>query len=517
MSKVLIELRNVVKSYDTASGPFFALKNVSLQVNAGEFAAVVGKSGSGKSTLINMITGIDRPTLGEVIVDDTPIHALSEDQMAVWRGKNLGVIFQFFQLLPTLTVLENVMLPMELSAQTSRGERADRAMHLLGMVALAEQAHKFPSALSGGQQQRAAIARALANNPNVLVADEPTGSLDSKTGDSIFQLFEEFVAQGRTVLMVTHDRSLASRVSRVIYLADGEVTDQVVRAALPSLTGDEQVQLFSKLEPVRFAPGALIIQQGDPAEHMYIIIKGEVEVFIQHPQGGEMMVNRIQSGQFFGEMGLIEGGVRTATVRAAPDSEVLAMQLDRESFLSLMQSSRLSKEEIIHRVQQRVLRAQLTARLPALGDQQSLLKDEDFELQEYEPGAIIVRQGDPVEKFFIVQQGEVEEYQEYPREGIQILTRYSKGEFFGDADLLRSGRSRYNLRAAPDSSAPVVQLIALDRQAFLSLIQESSLTRDEITRVMRQRVAERVKDFIPNLQRRPSGGDMLARLESDEN
>ena len=213
-SEALIELHQVIKTYETPAGPFTALRNINLQVKAGEFAAVIGKSGSGKSTLINMVTGIDRPTLGEIVIDNIPIHRLNEDDMATWRGQHLGVIFQFFQLLPTLTLLENVMLPMQLSNTYAGAVREERALHLLDMVDLADQAHKFPSAVSGGQQQRAAIARALANDPKVLVADEPTGSLDSKTADSIFQLFEDFVSQGRTILMVTHDRDLAGRVSR---------------------------------------------------------------------------------------------------------------------------------------------------------------------------------------------------------------------------------------------------------------------------------------------------------------
>ena len=181
----LIELRNLVKSYKTGAGVFTALRGVSLNVDSHEFLAIVGKSGSGKSTLINMITGIDRPTTGEVLVGDTAVHRLNEGQMAVWRGKHVGVIFQFFQLLPTLTVLENVMLPMDFCNMYTARERPERAMQLLEMVDMAENAHKLPSACSGGQQQRAAIARSLANDPQIIVADEPTGNLDSKTANAI--------------------------------------------------------------------------------------------------------------------------------------------------------------------------------------------------------------------------------------------------------------------------------------------------------------------------------------------
>lgn len=218
----LIDLRNVVKSYRTEAGEYVALKGVSFQVGRGEFVAVVGKSGSGKSTLSNMITGIDRPTSGEVIVDDMAVHKLTEGEIAVWRGKTVGVVFQFFQLLPTLTVLENIMLPMDF-CNTFRGERKDRAIALLERVEMAHQINKLPTALSGGQQQRVAIARALANDPAIIVADEPTGNLDSRTADSVFHLFEQLVAGGKTILMVTHDDDLARRATRTVTIADGQI------------------------------------------------------------------------------------------------------------------------------------------------------------------------------------------------------------------------------------------------------------------------------------------------------
>ena len=226
----LIELRRVTKDYETAAGVFTALRTVDLDVDRGQFVAVVGKSGSGKSTLINMLTGIDRPTDGQVLVGDTAVQALKEGEIAVWRGKNVGIIFQFFQLLPTLTVLENVMLPMDFCNVIPNRERRDRAMHLLAQVEMTEHADKLPTAVSGGQQQRVAIARALANDPPIVVADEPTGNLDSATADSVFALFEDLVAEGKTILMVTHDSDLADRVMRKVTLADGViVSDEWLR------------------------------------------------------------------------------------------------------------------------------------------------------------------------------------------------------------------------------------------------------------------------------------------------
>ncbi len=222
----LIELRDVSKSYRTAVGDYPALKDVSLQINAGEFVSVIGKSGSGKTTLINMITGIDRPSSGEVWVNHTPVHTLTEGQMARWRGKNLGIVFQFFQLLPIISVIENVMLPMDFCRSYPMREREARALHLLDLVGLADHAYKLPSALSGGQQQRVAIARALANDPPVVIADEPTGNLDSKTAEAVFALFNELIAQGKTIIIVTHDSGLAKRTNRTALITDGEIVNE---------------------------------------------------------------------------------------------------------------------------------------------------------------------------------------------------------------------------------------------------------------------------------------------------
>ena len=225
----IIHLQEISKAYETDAGPFLALKGIHLQVYPGEFVAVIGKSGSGKSTLINMFTGIDHPTSGEVTVAQTAIRQLNEGKMAEWRGRHLGIVFQFFQLLPTLTLVENVMLPMDLCRLYEPHERLGRALDLLEQVGLRDDAAKFPAMVSGGHQQRAAIARALANDPPILVADEPTGNLDSKSAEAIFRLFESLIAGGKTILMVTHDEELAGRAPRTVTLADGQIVDEVVR------------------------------------------------------------------------------------------------------------------------------------------------------------------------------------------------------------------------------------------------------------------------------------------------
>ncbi|GAB4518556.1 MAG: ABC transporter ATP-binding protein [Anaerolineae bacterium] len=220
--KLLISLEGVRKIYKTKAGPLEVLKGVNFQVNEGEFVAIVGPSGSGKSTLINMITGIDRPTEGEVHVAGQRLTKMNENAVAKWRGKNVGVVFQFFQLLPTLTVLENVMMPMNYTG-TFAGQRRERAMEMLELVDLPDVANKYPSQISGGQQQRAAIARALVNDPKLIVGDEPTGNLDTVSAGLVFALFEELVSQGKTIVMVTHDRDLAGMIPRVEEVRAGQL------------------------------------------------------------------------------------------------------------------------------------------------------------------------------------------------------------------------------------------------------------------------------------------------------
>jgi putative ABC transport system ATP-binding protein len=227
----LVDLRGVTKTFESAAGTFTALQGIDLRVRAAEFVAIIGKSGSGKSTLLNMIAGIDRPTSGQVLVNGAAIHQLNEGQVASWRGANVGLVFQFFQLIPTLTAVENIMLPMDFCNVYPDNKRERRAKYLLELVGIAGQADKLPAALSGGEQQRVAIARALANDPPLIIADEPTGNLDSKTAALVFDLFRDLVSQGKTVLMVTHDKELARIVSHRIELSDGRINGRSVREA----------------------------------------------------------------------------------------------------------------------------------------------------------------------------------------------------------------------------------------------------------------------------------------------
>ncbi len=234
----LVSLRDVVKVYPTPDGGFPALRGLNAEILPGEFVGVIGKSGAGKSTLLNMITGVDHPSSGQVVVQANghpiSIHDLSESDLALFRGRTIGVVHQSFQLLPMLTLLENVMLPMDLSGRYNRRQSRQQALELLRLVDIQEHAHKLPTLISGGQQQRVAIARALANDPPLIVADEPTGSLDSVTAETVFDLFRQLVGQGRTIVMVTHDHELASRFSRRLYLTDGEFVGEPPPRSTPA-------------------------------------------------------------------------------------------------------------------------------------------------------------------------------------------------------------------------------------------------------------------------------------------
>ncbi len=224
----LIRMRGVIKDYEGPTGSFRALKGIDLEIQPGEFLAVVGKSGAGKTTLINMLTGVDHLTGGEVWIDGLPVHELDENRLALWRGRKMGIIYQSFYLMPTLSLLANVLLPMDFCGLYQGKRSAERGLDLLRQVELEDHAHKLPSTISGGQQQRVAIARALANDPPIIVADEPTGRLDSVTAELIFKIFLELVERGKTIVMVTHDRSLAQRVTRTVHLADGEIVPGAV-------------------------------------------------------------------------------------------------------------------------------------------------------------------------------------------------------------------------------------------------------------------------------------------------
>ena len=360
-SESAIQLQKVVKTFKNAAGEFRVLKGIDLTLRRGEFVAIVGKSGSGKSTLLNMITGIDHPTSGQVIINGVDIYDMNESQRALWRGRNLGIVFQFFQLLPMLTLLENVMLPMDYVNMYDFDERPKRAMELLKMVGLENQAGKLPVAVSTGQQQSAAIARALANDPPVIAADEPTGNLDSRSAEAIINLFDHLVHSGKTIAMVTHDPSLTERTSRTIIITDGELVDETVARCLPLLAHRQLLDATRHLERFTYQPGSIIIQQGQHVDYFFMVERGMVEVVLSCGQKlRETRLARLGAGQFFGEVELVQGGQSIACIRAASDGPVELVALHRDPFVKLLGDSPLT-EEMIGRIVQARLEENRTA------------------------------------------------------------------------------------------------------------------------------------------------------------
>ena len=354
-SQTMIELHGIVKRFSNAAGEFTVLKGVDLTINRGEFVSIVGKSGSGKSTLLNMVTGIDHPTEGQVVVNGADIYTgVTESQRSKWRGKNLGIVFQFFQLLPMLTLLENVMLPMDYADMYDFDERPKRALELLTLVGLEKFAYKLPVLVSTGQQQLAAIARAMACDPPLLVADEPTGNLDTRSADKIIQLFEGFVEQGKTVVMVTHDPSLTSRTHRNIIISDGEMIDETVSKSLPQLRHRHMLE-FSKIAEERFyQPGETIISRNQPVDYFFMIRKGQVEVVLLDKENQEYVVSHLGKGEFFGDVELLHGGKAIANVRAGGGEPVEVVIIPRVDFMRVINESPITAEAIGKIVQKRL-------------------------------------------------------------------------------------------------------------------------------------------------------------------
>ena len=293
-----------------------------------------------------MITGIDRPTSGEVWVNHTPVHTLNESQMARWRGKNLGIVFQFFQLLPMISVVENIMLPMDFCKSYPLREREARALHLLDLVGLADHAYKLPSALSGGQQQRVAIARALANDPPLLIADEPTGNLDSKTAETVFTLFNELVSQGKTIIIVTHDSGLAKRTNRTALITDGEIVNEYVVKALPTLTPAQLLTATRSIKPRVYEPGAMILAEGRSSENFFIISKGTVEIVLPRPNQSDVIALQLGPGKYFGEMEFFHDHQNRASIRASERTEVEVLSMDYKVLRTLLDESELTREAL---------------------------------------------------------------------------------------------------------------------------------------------------------------------------
>ena len=349
----MIQMRGIVKTFKNAAGEFTVLKGIDLTIQRGQFVSIVGKSGSGKSTLLNMITGIDHPTGGQVVIGGADIYTgVSESQRSRWRGRNLGIVFQFFQLLPMLTLLENVMLPMDYADINDFDQRPERAMELLQMVGLEKFANKLPVLVSTGQQQLAAIARAMACNPPLLVADEPTGNLDSKSADIIIDLFDELARRGKTIVMVTHDPSLTSRTTRNIIIFDGELIDETVSRSLPLLRHRHMLEITKSAKRITYAPGEVILDFNTHVENLYMIARGSVDILAGNGSEAKR-ITKLGVGEFFGEIELLHGVKSIAAVRVG-EEPVEALTFPRADFLRIVKESPITAEALEKIVQARL-------------------------------------------------------------------------------------------------------------------------------------------------------------------
>ena len=345
LSQPLIEMEGIVKTFKTGAGDFTALNDVDVCFYEGEFVSAVGKSGSGKSTLVNMLTGIDHPTWGTVRVGETYIHQLTEGQMSIWRGRNLGIIFQFFQLLPTLSILENLMLPMDFAKVIPFQDREARAMQLLEMVGLEDYAHDLPAEVSGGQQQSAAIARALANDPPIIIADEPTGNLDSRSADAVFQIFSDLADQGKTIIMVTHDSSLAKRTGRMMLLTDGELVNNWIANAFPELPDTRLLWLTHQMQPRLFDFEQPIPLPDNSLAALYLFTSGPVEFVTTNGYFGKDKVC-LYPGEYLSLPDVQNFSDDVLGLRSANGEKIEALVLDQNAFQRWMDEDQVDRESL---------------------------------------------------------------------------------------------------------------------------------------------------------------------------
>jgi putative ABC transport system ATP-binding protein len=352
---VTLRLDGVVRGFDSPAGRVTALKGVWLDASAGDFVALVGKSGSGKSVLLRLMAGLDRPTGGAVYATETRLDTMSDAALTAWRHQHVGILTQDHRLFESLSVLDNVRLPMDLAGRIPRPERAEEARERLGLVGMLNFAESRPSALSLGQQRRVMLAQALANDPPLLIADEPTAGLDPVRATAVFGLFGRLAEAGRCVVMATRDYDLAMRAGRMLVLSDGQIVSQHIAEALPALGPLELSAAAERFRPLRYSPGQLLVRQGDRADRFYIILRGEADVLIERPDGEPVLLNRLGPGQYFGEIGVLHGGKRTATVRASADTGLDVVSLGKDALVTLLDGNEATHEQLQRSIHERLL------------------------------------------------------------------------------------------------------------------------------------------------------------------
>jgi putative ABC transport system ATP-binding protein len=349
-----VRLEAVVRGFDTPAGRLTALKGVSLQVERGEFVAFVGKSGSGKSVLMRILGGLDRATSGEVEVDGARLHTFGEKELTRWRSESVGILLQAHPLFGPLSALDNVLLPIDFRGVIPRRERAEQARERLAAVGMLNYASARPASLSLGQVRRVALAQALANDPPTLLADEPTQGLDPVRAGAVFGLFRRLADAGKTVIMATRDYDLAMQAGRTVLLSDGQIVNEYVAEAFPRLDPLQLSAAAERLKPQRYAAGQVVIRQGERADRFFVVVNGSAEVFLETPDGPPLVLNRLRPGEYFGEIGVLRGGKRTASVRASLDGGLDVLSLGKDALLRMLERSEATQAQLERSIEERL-------------------------------------------------------------------------------------------------------------------------------------------------------------------
>jgi ABC-type lipoprotein export system ATPase subunit len=481
----ILEIRGLTKTFSTPNGELVALKHVDVQIGPGEFVALIGKAGSGKSTLVNVLTGMDRPTRGRVLIGGVKVHDLSETELAVWRVESLGLVSPALPLDPDKTILENILAPM------GRGGRPEKALELIGMVGLADEADKFPADISTEAQQRAAVARALANDPPFIVADEPSIGLEAGAAEDLLGLFERLVDTGKSVLVATRDSDLARRVGCTLVIEEGEIVNEYLVRALHPLSPDQLIELKKKYPPLNYAPGTPIVRQGELGDSFFIIVDGAVDVFLERPGGKPLLVNRLEAGSYFGEMAILRQDVRSATIRVSETGRASLIELKAPVFSDLIHES----PELLREFEEILDKRRIALNLQAVAELEPEIFAElsqDRAIREFQPGEAIIRQGQIGKTFFVLIEGAAEVLVERGEDQAVRVASLAPGQLFGEQALLGARRRNATVVAVGDRPVQVVELMAEDLRrlvdrspAFLKSLRDSVDSRAS-TRVMKR-------------------------------
>ncbi|MEC4802809.1 MAG: cyclic nucleotide-binding domain-containing protein [Jaaginema sp. PMC 1079.18] len=467
----IVKIQNLNHFYGVGELRQQVLFEINLSIASQEFIIITGPSGSGKSTLLGLMGCLRSVQNGSLKILGQELRGATPKQLVQMR-RNFGYITQASNLLDFLTAQQNVQMSLELIPELSGRQRCHQAQKMLAAVGLSDRRHYYPHNLSGGERQRVAIACALVSQPQLVLADEPTAALDKVSGRNAIALMHRLAKeQGSAVVMVTHDNRILDLADRIVKVEDGRLELALNQELLMALPGLDEALLSQNAPPVQVAnynPNDIIIQQGDPATQFFVLLSGEAEVYKEYPHQPPKLINRLHRGQYFGEIGLLEGGIRTATVRVSPEAPVQVMTIAREDFHLLMQGSDVMNRDIIQRLYKRVFKRYLTAILPTLDLETLENASVLIKMVRYGPNSNIIQPGDILKQFYMLARGQVEIFS--PDRPEQYLKRLLPGEAFGIKELTLGEPYPYIARVTPTAEA---ELLVLEKAAFSQLISSA--------------------------------------------